>query len=147
IEGAIEWSSPGDWVVLAGNGTGQNVINTSTDGEFGSFAGQRIPNRPWAFANWSGRFQWRAVLRRQDELSTFYFGRYVHEFYQTWENFGDKRFKPLVPTQVSHAIGLTYSISGPMRSSATLQIDNLTDAQLYDFFRVQRPGRSVSLKI
>ncbi|MEM9694156.1 MAG: TonB family protein, partial [Myxococcota bacterium] len=42
--GGLEWTSPGDWVVLAGNATYLDYRNTSSEGTFGDFDGDRIPN-------------------------------------------------------------------------------------------------------
>ena len=135
-EGSLTWTSPGSWVVLDGNATWQDVRNTSEEGEFAAFAGDRIPNRPWLFANWSGRLQWRGVLTPTDELSPFYFGRNVHDFFRSWESIGDPEFK-----------AVTYMTRGPISCSTTFEVDNLFDEKLFDFFGVQRPGRSVSLKV
>ena len=35
----------------------------------------------------------------------------------------------------------------PYRGSATLEIDNVTDAKVFDNFGVQRPGRAFYLKL
>jgi TonB family protein len=147
FEGSASWRSPGGWVVLDGNATWQDSRNTSLEGSYSSFNGDRLPNRPWLFANWSGRIQWRGALLQDDELSPFYIGRYVHEFFRSWESIGDPKFKATIPTQISHALGVSYSTNlWPVRSTITLEVDNVTDAKLYDFFSVQRPGRSVSLR-
>jgi vitamin B12 transporter len=147
VEGLLSWRSPGDWVVLDGNATWQDVRNTSTEGPFVKYNGDRIPNRPWLFANWSGRLQWRRVIMRDDELSPFYAGRYVHKFFYSWESLGTPRSEFTIPEQIAHDVGLSYSMRGPIRTSVTFEVDNLFNAQLYDFKGVQRPGRSVALKV
>lgn len=147
IEGSLQWISPGSWVVLEGNATWQDARNVSKGGTFQDFDGERIPNRPWIFGNWSARVQWRNILTSDDGISPFYSGRYVHEFFRNWEGIGDKDFKATVPTQVSHTMGVSYWNSTPARTSITFEIDNLTDARLYDFFGVQKPGRAYSVKV
>jgi vitamin B12 transporter len=147
VEGAVKWISPGNWLVLDANATWQDARNVSTQGPFQEFDGQRIPNRPWLFANWSARFQWRKVLTSDDGISPFYNGRIVNEFFRNWESVGDKDFKLVIPTQMSHVVGISYFNNVPSRTSVTFEIDNLTSANLYDFFGVQKPGRVYSVKV
>jgi vitamin B12 transporter len=148
VEGAVKWISPGNWLVLDGNATWQDARNVSTvDETFKEFNGQRIPNRPWLFANWSARFQWRKLLTSDDGISPYYNGRYVHEFFRNWEGVGDKDFKLVVPTQVAHTLGISYFNNVPHRTSVSFEVDNLTNAQLFDFFGVQKPGRAYSVKV
>lgn len=146
-EAAAKWISPGNWVVLEGNGTVQDARNVSSEGAFQAYDGERIPNRPWAFANWALRVQWRKLLAQDDGLAPFYFGRYVHEFFRNWESIGDRDFKAIVPTQVSHTLGLTYWNTGRAKTTVTFEVDNLTDELLFDFFGVQKPGRAFSVKV
>ena len=123
------------------------MSNRSSEGQFSRFKGERSPNRPWLFANWSARVQWRRLLAADDGLAPFYIGRYVHEFFRNWESIGDRDFKATIPTQVAHTLGISYWIQSRTKTSVTFEVDNLTDERLYDFFGVQRPGRSVSVKV
>jgi hypothetical protein len=145
----VKWLSPGDWLSLDANATWQDARNVSSDGPFRDYDGERIPNRPWLFANWSARLQWRGVLTKNDVIAPFYLGGYVHEFFRTWESIGSRRFKAVVPDQVQHSAGISWLIQSATRTrtSVTFEVDNLTDARLYDFVGVQRPGRSFSTKM
>jgi outer membrane receptor for ferrienterochelin and colicin len=147
VESAVKWISPRNWLTLDGNVTWQDVRNRSVDGKYVKFNDERIPNRPWLFANWSARLQWRKLLTSDDGIAPYYNGRYVHEFFRTWESIGDRDFKAVIPEQISHSIGVTYWNNTPSRTSVTFEVDNVTDARLYDFFGVQKPGRSVSVKV
>lgn len=147
VEGSVKWISPANWLTLEGNATWQDARNRTKDGKFAKFNDERIPNRPWLFANWSARFQWRKLLTNDDGITPYYSGRYVHEFYRTWENIGDPDFKAIIPDQITHTLGITYWNNTPSRTSVTFEVDNVTDARLYDFFGVQKPGRSVSVKV
>lgn len=147
VEGSLKWLSPKNFLTLEANATWQDVRNRSTQGPFAKYDGERIPNRPWAFANWTARLQWRRLLVADDVLSPFYFGRYVHEFFRNWESIGNVEFKATVPSQVYHTVGLTYASSTLWRSSVTFEVDNVTNAQVYDFYGVQRPGRAFSVKV
>ena len=49
---------------------------------------------------------------------------------------------------VTHAAGVSWNLDHyPWRGTATLEVDNFTDAKVFDNFGVQRPGRAYSLKV
>lgn len=147
VEGSVQWISPGHWLILDGNATWQDARNVSTDGKFKNFDNERIPNRPWFFANWSGRLQWRKLFTTDDGIAPYYMGRYVHEFFRNWESVGDRDFKAMIPQQIVHTLGLTYWKGNTYHTSGTFEVDNIADARVYDFFGVQKPGRSFSIKV
>lgn len=147
VEGSLQWISPGNWVIFDGNCTWQDIRNVSTGGQYQKFDGERIPNRPWFFANWGARFQSRKLLAPDDGIAAYVHGRYVHEFFRTWESIGDRDFKAKIPAQIAHDVGITYWSNGATRTSVTIEVDNVMDARLFDFFGVQKPSRSVSVKV
>ena len=147
VEAALQWTSPGERAVLDGNVTYQDLRNVSTDGAFRDFAGDRIPNRPWLLANASARIQIRGVATPGDELAPGYNLRYVHEFLRSWESLGVTRSKQAVPSQLVHSLSLTYLVRrGATAVSSSLEVQNLTDEQVYDFFGQQKPGRAFFFK-
>ncbi|WP_224366828.1 TonB-dependent siderophore myxochelin receptor MxcH [Hyalangium versicolor] len=147
VTGSVGWTSPGQYVALDGNATWQDFRSISDQGSFGVFEGQRIPNRPYLLGNLSARFQLGNVLRSQDELSLTWHSRYVHEFFRGWEKLGQQDSKQQIPSQFLHSAALTYVIRDTSNTmSWTIDVQNLTDASAYDFFGIQRPGRSVFAK-
>lgn len=148
VAGAAGWTSPGQYLALDGNVTWQDFRNLSTEGDFGSFVGQRIPNRPYLLANGSARFQLGGVMSLHDELSLTWHSRYVHPFFRAWEGAGRKDSKRVVQAQLLHSLVLTYVIrAAPTTLSWTVDVQNLTDAPAFDFYGVQRPGRSIFAKL
>lgn len=148
LENALSWLSPGRHVGLDGTLTWQSLRNTSSDGTFGDFEGDRIPNRPYLFAAWGAHLRFAGVPGALDTLEPFYAGRYVKGFFRGWESQGLREFKQVVDTQISHAAGISWNLDYyPLRGSATLEVDNFTDAKLFDNFGVQRPGRAYYLKL
>jgi vitamin B12 transporter len=122
--------------------------NRSDEGTFRDFEGDRIPNRPYLFGSWGTRARIPGLPGRDDTLEPFYHGRYVHEFFRSWESQGLRSSKQVVATQVTHAVGVVWSLSGEIAGgSVTFEIDNLTDAEAYDNYGVQRPGRGYYLKL
>lgn len=147
VEASLGWTSPGEYVALDGNVTTLDFRNASSNGTFGDFEGDRIPNRPYLFANSSTRFQLREVAAANDELALIWNTRYVGEFFRGWESVGLREFKQTVPSQLLHALALTYLVQGdPLALSFTGEVQNLTDQPAFDFFGVQRPGRAYYFK-
>ncbi|WP_437713078.1 TonB-dependent siderophore myxochelin receptor MxcH [Sorangium sp. So ce448] len=147
IETAAGWTSPGEHVALDANVTYDDFRKTSGDGNFAGSEGQRMPNRPWLFANGSARFQLPEVVAPRDVLSLTWDTRYVHEFYRGFENWGHPDTKAKVPSQLVHSLALTYvARNGPRTVSFTVEAHNLTDEPAFDFYGVQRPGRTLFSK-
>lgn len=147
IESAFGWTSPGAYVALDGNATYVDFRNTASEGTFGDFAGDRIPNRPHLFVNGSARFQLRDVAAANDELALTWNSRYIEEFFRGWESVGLRAFKQTVPSQLLHSLALTYLVAGEsVALSFTGEVQNLTDQPAFDFFGVQRPGRASYFK-
>lgn len=146
-EGQLAWSSPGEWVNVQGSMTFQDVRNVSPTGIFARYDGDRIPNRPWLFGSWGASVRWKRVFA-DDVLEPYYEGRYVHSFFRTWESVGLGGAKQEIPTQITHAVGLSYAINVPFgRFSASFEGQNLGDARVYDVFGVQKPGRAFYFKL
>jgi vitamin B12 transporter len=144
LENAAAWTSPGRWVTLDGSLTWQDIRNQSTRGEYAASKGKRVPNRPWLFASWGARLRFTNLPGVEDTLEPYYIGRWVHSFYRDFVH-GPLFF---VPAQVTHNIGLTYVFARDLvRSSATFEISNLSDAKVFDNFGVQKPGRAFHFKL
>ncbi|MEM1118803.1 MAG: carboxypeptidase-like regulatory domain-containing protein [Bacteroidota bacterium] len=147
IELGGRWADLVPGLAISANTTYQRYYNTSDDGPFASFEGDRIPNTPYLFANGSLEYQREDLLRSQDRLSLFLNTRYVHEFFIGWESAGLRQFKQSVPAQLVHSAGLTYQMLINDRQVAfTLDSQNITNAKVFDLFGVQRPGRAFFFK-
>jgi vitamin B12 transporter len=144
VEASAGWTSPRDYVAIDGNVTYQSFRNRSPGS---TFEGDRLPNRPYLFANASARLQLSDVLVVRDVVKLSWNTRYVHSFYRSWESAGIKSSKDVVPTQVVHALALTYQVrsadAASRTASFTIEAQNLTDAKAFDYFGVQRPGRAL----
>ena len=139
--------SPGEYFAIDGNLTYLDYRNTEAQGTFGAFEGDRIPNRPYLFANGSARIQIRRIASARDELALGWHTRFVHEFYRGWESIGASSYKQVVPSQLLHSLALTYVARGDIVALGfTGEAQNLTDQRAFDFFGVQRPGRAFYFK-
>lgn len=148
LENAAEWASPGRWVSLEGGVTWLDQRNASSQGTFGAFEGDRIPNRPYLTASWGARLRFTGFPDSDDTLEPYYHGRYVHEFFRGWESQGLREFKQVVDSQLLHSVGLTYTLSSDLgRATASIEVENLTDARAFDNYGVEKPGRGYYLKL
>jgi hypothetical protein len=147
LEGTLRWHAPGDWVALEATATYQDLRNLSSSGAYADYRGDRLPNQPWLFVHAALRVQHRRLFRRHDELALTWFTRYVNGFDRDWEGLGAPQYRLSVPTQVSQTVSVTYLLRLAVLTSFALDLENLTDARLFDVYGVQRPGRAVYGKI
>lgn len=146
-EAALAWTAGAGWLDLDGSVTLQDLRNTSQEGPFGSFEGDRIPNRPWLLASGGARLRRSDVLGRGVDLWAEWNARYVHQFFRSWERIGRRDTKQVVSSQLVHTALLGASLARKPLVTATLELQNLTDARAYDFFGVEKPGRALYFKL
>lgn len=147
VEVTGNWTATNKRLRVELGGTYQDFRNDSDEGSFSAFKGDRIPNRPYFFANGSLRYSFPNILGETNSLDLFGNTRYVHEFFRGWESIGNPDFKQVIPEQLVHNLGLTYSTFWASRKlSITGEVQNLTNEKIFDFFGVQRPGRAFFLK-
>jgi vitamin B12 transporter len=148
LEASAGWTAPGKWLVLDVNGTYQSFRNTATEGPFSPYRGDRIPNRPWLFANAALRLQKQGMFTARDKIALFSYLRYVHEFYRSWESVGQVQYKQTVSGYLLPSIGAIYDVSSERaKFSSSIEVLNLTDVRVEDFYGVQRPGRTLHAKM
>lgn len=141
-EASATWTSPRDILRLSANATYVDRRNASAQGTFGDYKGDRIPNQPYLFGNGSAELRFTNGDKGEHQLSIFFNSRYVHSYYRGWESLGDEGQKASIPSQLVHTAAITYWVRRPLSVSSTFEIQNLTDAEFYDFYGVPRPGRS-----
>lgn len=99
----------------------------------------QVPNTPYLFASGNLTFIIANCFAKRNNLSIGFDANYVHQFPLYWENHGDKKSKQIVPTQLSFDASLLYSIQNG-RYNISLECRNLTNAELYDNFSLQKAG-------
>ncbi len=133
------------------NATYQNAINMTKYSREGSTIPEatyknKIPNRPWFFGNADLGIGKNNVWSDGDRLQFNYNSQYVHWFYLTWEAYGDKRGKATIPTQFVHNASVAYSFLNG-RYNCSLECRNFTNELAFDNFKLQKPGRSFTVKL
>lgn len=147
VEGIVKGGLTSGRLVLDANGTWLDLRNTSEGGEFGAFAGDRIPNRPWLFATGSARSRWPLPAQNLS-LTAYWTTRFTGRFTRNWQSVANPSFASGLPTQLAHSagLGLLWGREGN-EASLTVDLQNLSNALLFDVFGVQRPGRALSAKL
>ena len=82
------------------------------------------------------------MIFASDTLSLTWYTRYVHAFYRDWESVGAPQYKLVVDQQVAHSLSLGYALRGVTTVTVAVDIENLTNARLFDVYGIQRPGRA-----
>ncbi|MFI3301990.1 MAG: TonB-dependent receptor [Rikenellaceae bacterium] len=128
----------------------KNVVSAGTSFTSVTY-GVRLPNTPYQYANMDGELNVSKMLDSNYKFFTkhnfaiTYDLFYQHEFPLHWENLGDPSTKATVPTQVSHSLMLNYSLQKG-KYNVSFEARNLTDANLYDNYSLQKPGRAFYAK-
>ncbi|MCC9064817.1 TonB-dependent receptor [Flavobacterium piscisymbiosum] len=146
LEVSGSWTSKNERLSFNANSTYQHFYNDSDEGIFAAYKGDRIPNQPYFFANGAVNYSFRNIIGKEDKLSLFLDTRYVYEFYRSWESASVNAF--VIPSQQIFDFGTTYhnNLKG-MKYAITAEIQNFSNEKNYDFFGVQKPGRSFNIKL
>lgn len=137
-----------DFFKLEVNGAYQDMINTvfNTNGEPDYLYGDRLPNIPYLFGNVALTLNSKELGKNKSRMSLYYSLNYVEEFFLRWPSQGAAESKNVIPTQITQNISLSYTAFDG-KYNATFSCTNLMNSELYDNFRVQKPGRMFSVKL
>lgn len=132
---------------FSANATYQDLINRSRhnpDGTEDFNYGNRIPNEPYLFAYATTGYSY--FTDSYNKVSLNWSTNYVHEYYLSWEDSGDKDQKATIDQQLTHDIDIDYSLEHG-KYNITLSAINIFDAEVFDNYDIQKPARSYSLKL
>jgi outer membrane receptor protein involved in Fe transport len=107
--------------------------------------GYRIPNTPYLFGNADAGYIFNSVGGSQNSLGITYTLNYTQQYYLTPNHLG-RNNDDAIPTQLSHNIVANYNVKDG-RYNVSLECRNLTDSDLFDNYRLQKPGRSFLQKL
>jgi outer membrane receptor protein involved in Fe transport len=132
------------------NGTWQKLINTDKyvpgTQQINDTYKQQVPNVPYLFGNADMGFNFRELFRENDRLFFDLSCNYAEAFYLYWPKYGNPDNKRSIPQQITGNFGIGYSLhNGKYNISADCQ--NFTDTKVYDYYNIQKPGRSFSVKL
>ncbi len=123
----------------------RNMRRLKPDGNPSATYRNRVPNRPWLFANTQAAYSWSSLMRRDDRLRLGADFQWIHWYYLNWEAYGSKESKAKIPTQCVTDLSLSYAwLSG--RYNLTIECTNLFDRLTFDNYMLQKPGRAFFAK-
>lgn len=130
------------------NFTYQNVTLAESDQvQNDSFVGVQIPNIPDLFFNSSVQYSKSSLWKEDDDFRLFWNYFFVDQFSVTYViNEDNANPDNLVPTQNQHDVGFSYAPK-PQGLSFSFQVNNVLNEQVFDNFRIPKPGRNYLLKI
>lgn len=102
----------------------------------------QIPNEPFFTINGNVHYRLQHIFQKESELSLFYTLGYVHPFRTVWPE--SDWF--VTPAQYVQHLGVSYRFPD-RKLTASLDLKNLLNAEIYDNFGVQKPGRAIYLKV
>jgi outer membrane receptor protein involved in Fe transport len=131
------------------NGTYQKSLNknkfktgtTSPDALYDA----QLPNVPIFFGNADLTFNFKNIKYQGDRLSVNASANYIDAFYLTWPVLGNLETKKAIPEQFTQNAMIAYSFLNGKYNLA-FECRNITDVKVYDYFKVQKPGRAFSIK-
>jgi outer membrane cobalamin receptor len=129
-----------------GNFTWQNMRNRekySPTGQALIYYNDRMPNIPYLFGNVDVSYTLFNLLGKGSALSLGYNLQYVHRFFFSWQSEGNTIS---IPRQLAHDLSLTCTLKEG-RYNVAFEIKNIADELLYDNYSLQKPGRSLALKL
>ncbi|KQS28355.1 TonB-dependent receptor [Dyadobacter sp. Leaf189] len=102
----------------------------------------QLPNEPFFTMNGSVQYRLNDKIQKRSILNIYYNTGFVAPFRTVWME--SEWFT--TPTQFYHDLGASYRFpNGKMVASFDLK--NIFNAEMYDNFGVQKPGRSISVKL
>lgn len=122
-----------------------SVFKQKTD-EYGNpnhLYGLQLPNEPFFTINGSVQYRFENFIQKKSVFNVYYNTGYVAPFSTVWVD-SDNWFE--TPTQFFHDIGGSYRVP---KENIIISVDvkNFMNAQVYDNFGVQKPGRGVFVKL
>jgi outer membrane receptor protein involved in Fe transport len=104
---------------------------------------RQVPNEPFFTLNANVEYRLNNLIQRRSLMTVYYNTGYVKPYSTVWIDSEDWF---LTPTQFYHDLGGSYRTpSGNIIVS--LDVKNFTNAEVYDNFGVQKPGRAFYLKV
>lgn len=107
-----------------------------------TFFGQQVPNEPFLTANANIQYRLNNIFQKKSILNLYYNTGYVGEYYVVW---GQPEWS-LTPSQFTHDLGISYGFPSK-KLIASIDAKNIMNAEIYDNFSIQKPGRGIYFKL
>lgn len=145
---------------ISGNATWQDLRLFGISKPVDSWKNEaRLRNTPYFFANLAAQAKYDNLFSQQDELKLFLHYNFMREFYLETiskdlepggflglQGSANLNSNLIIPNQQVWNVGALYKFA-PSKLQLGAEVRNLLNQELYDYYRVQRPGRSFHLKL
>ncbi|MGC4235337.1 MAG: TonB-dependent receptor [Niabella sp.] len=111
-------------------------------GESHDLYDQQIPNEPFFTVNGNVQYRINNIFQKKSILNLYYNTGFVGEYYIVW---GQPEWSK-TPTQFVHDLGASYRFPNG-KLVASIDVKNMFNAEVYDNFMVQKPGRGIYFKL
>ncbi|WP_163400800.1 TonB-dependent receptor plug domain-containing protein [Flavobacterium fluviatile] len=111
-------------------------------GQPNAYYGHQISNEPFFTMNMNTQYSFRNVFQKESILNIYYTIGYVGEYYTVR---GQPEWSK-TPSQFPQDLGLSYRFPSK-KLIASLDIKNAFNAEVYDNFQIQKPGRGIFFKL
>jgi outer membrane cobalamin receptor len=121
-----------------------NIFKQEIDpnGNAHSLFGQQVPNEPFFTMNANFQYRFNDVFQKKSILNAYYNTGYVGEYYIVW---GQPEWS-MTPSQFTHDLGASYRFPSK-KLVASIDVKNLLNAEIYDNYAIQKPGRGIYFKL
>lgn len=123
--------------------TSTNLTGTITTPNLGY--NYRISNIPFLFGNASVGYTFSQLGHEKNDLNIQYSLNFIEKYYLTPNHLGANN-TDLIPGQWAHNLSANYGLQNGKYNIA-LECRNLTDAKLFDNYKLQKPSRAVFVKL
>lgn len=113
-----------------------------TSGQQMTYYNKQIPNEPFYTMNGNVHYRLDNIIQKSSQLNLFYNIGYVAPFSTVWPE--SDWF--VTPAQYAQNLGVSY-VFPSKKIILALDVKNVFNAELYDNFGVQKPGRGFYLKL
>ncbi len=105
--------------------------------------GDRMPNDPFFFGDLGVQYRLQVG---ETMITAMWNSRYVQEFFLYAEGNGDAANKRSIPSQFINNLNINCNFAEG-RYNASVSVNNIFDAEAYDNWSLQKPGRAFYLKL
>lgn len=107
--------------------------------------GVQLPNVPIFYGNADVSYKFNGIIKKTDNVVVNVGVNYLDAFYLNWPVYGVREYKKSIPTQFTQNVAVVYSLAGG-KYSFRLESRNISNVKVFDYYLVQKPGRSFSLR-
>ncbi|PRD53969.1 TonB-dependent receptor [Sphingobacterium gobiense] len=118
-------------------------VKYDENGRLNRLYNRQLPNEPYFMVNASAQYRIDNLIQKRSTVNFFYNSGYVAPFQTVWID-SDGWFT--TPRQFYHDIGGSYRTPNG-RFIVSVDVKNILNAEVYDNFGVQKPGRGVYMKL